>query len=276
MSSHISSTSRSTGRHTFPPSTQHSKQFSNTEAESLLIVTCEHGGNRIPADYRHLFNGSQHLLRTHRGYDAGALRFARELSETAKAPLFVCTISRLLVDLNRSLGHSRLYSEFTRYASDAQRRELREQYYLPYRNQVETQIAHAVSHQRRVIHLSCHSFTPELDGKIRNADIGLLYDPAHVLESKLCHYWKKQLHANAAALKVRLNYPYTGTSDGFTSYLRRRFSDTFYLGLELEINQKHVRQTVHWYQLCATIRDAFLNSMRQFDAAQPSFHLQNP
>ena len=30
---------------------------------------------------------------------------------------------------------------------------------------------------RRVIHISSHSFTPELDGKVRSADVGLLYHP---------------------------------------------------------------------------------------------------
>jgi len=39
---------------------------------------------------------------------------------------------------------------------------------------------------------------------------------------------------------VRRNYPYTGKSDGFTAYLRRRFPADAYIGIELEINQKHV------------------------------------
>ena len=33
-----------------------------------------------------------------------------------------------------------------------------------------------------MIHLSSHSFTPELDGKVRKADIGLIYDPARQRE----------------------------------------------------------------------------------------------
>jgi len=39
---------------------------------------------------------------------------------------------------------------------------------------------------------------------------------------------------------VRRNYPYAGKNDGFTTYLRRRFPSDAYLGIELEINQKHV------------------------------------
>ena len=40
---------------------------------------------------------------------------------------------------------------------------------------------------------------------------------------------------------TRRNYPYRGTGDGLTRYLRSRFDDASYCGIELEINQKHVR-----------------------------------
>ena len=38
---------------------------------SRILVTCEHAGNRIPAEYRSLFRGASALLRSHRGYDPG-------------------------------------------------------------------------------------------------------------------------------------------------------------------------------------------------------------
>jgi hypothetical protein len=52
--------------------------------------------------------------------------------------------------------------------------------------------------------------------------------------------WQTELKARAPDLKVRRNYPYSGTSDGFTAYLRRRFPAGVYIGIELEINQMHV------------------------------------
>jgi predicted N-formylglutamate amidohydrolase len=75
---------------------------------------------------------------------------------------------------------------------------------------------------------------------VRNADIGLLYDPARRGEAELCRRWQARLRASAPELKVRRNYPYAGKSDGFTTYLRRRFPAKVYVGIELEINQKHV------------------------------------
>lgn len=204
-----------------------------------LLITCEHGGNQIPARYQHLFAGFDAVLQTHRGFDPGALILAKELAKALHAPLFFSTTSRLLIELNRSIGHPRLYSEATRTAPAALRREILEQHYLPYRNQVEAEIAAAIARGRRVIHISSHSFTPELDGKVRNADIGLLYDPARRGETALCQRWQARLKTLLPELKVRRNYPYTGKSDGFTTYLRRRFPAAAYLGIELEMNQKH-------------------------------------
>ncbi|WP_136414631.1 N-formylglutamate amidohydrolase [Herbaspirillum sp. ST 5-3] len=227
----------------------------------FFFVTCEHGGNRIPSRYRDFFRGREELLRTHRGYDVGALRVARELSQALSAPLLVSTISRLLIDLNRSPSHPKLFSEATRPAPADIREEIFQRYYRPYRTKAETQIAQAVAGGARVIHISCHSFTPELNGEVRNADLGLLYDPARRAEAELCQRWKNALRSAAHALKTRLNYPYTGTADGFTVYLRRRFEEASYLGIELEINQKHVRQPgEHWRQLRRIIIDTLRSS----------------
>jgi predicted N-formylglutamate amidohydrolase len=219
-----------------------------------LLITCEHGGNRIPPRYRPLFHDHLAALQTHRGYDAGALTLARELARALDARLRVSATSRLLVDLNRSIGHPRLYSEATRQASVELRREILQRYYLPYRNQAEADIAHAIADGGRVIHIASHSFTPELDGEVRSADIGLLYDPARPGEAELCGRWQSCLKALAPGLKVRRNYPYTGKSDGFTAYLRRRFAPDAYVGIELEINQKHVyKGGSDWRRLRETV-----------------------
>jgi len=223
-----------------------------------VLITCEHGGNRIPPRYRPLFAGFEALLHTHRGYDPGALGLARELAEALAAPLFFSTTSRLLIDLNRSVGHPSLYSEATRSAPVAVRREILEKHYLPYRDEVEAHIAAAIARGSRVIHLASHSFTPVLDGEVRNADIGLLYDPARPGEVELCRRWQARLQAQARELKVRRNYPYTGRSDGFTAYLRRRFPAGVYVGIELEINQKHV---LHGGRRWRTLQDLVIEAL---------------
>lgn len=208
--------------------------------KTTFLVTCEHGGHRIPPKYRDLFRSHEELLHSHRGYDAGALIMAKEMAKALKAPLYVSTISRLLIDLNRSIGHPRLYSKATHSAPAAVRREILQAHYLPYRDEIETYIAGEIAKGRQVIHISSHSFTPELGGEVRNADVGLLYDPKRPGELALCTSWQASLKAVARNVRVRRNYPYTGTSDGFTAWLRKRFKARDYVGVELEVNQKLV------------------------------------
>jgi predicted N-formylglutamate amidohydrolase len=222
------------------------------------VVSCEHGGKRIPPAYTRYFARRQRLLDSHRGYDAGALVLARQLAEVLPAPLFAATVSRLLVDLNRSPGHPQLFSAASRQASAAVRREILERHYRPYREAVEAEIAAGIAAGRPVVHIASHSFTPRLHGVLRRADIGLLYDPRRAGEVEFCRRWRAALKANAPQLTVRRNYPYSGRSDGLTAYLRRRFAGSCYIGIELEVNQRHVDAGArHWRQL----REAVVRSL---------------
>ena len=204
-----------------------------------ILITCEHGGNRIPARYRPLFKRHRQALESHRGYDPGALAVARDLAGAFEAELIHSTTSRLLVELNRSPGHPRVFSEATRGLPPEERHALLQRYYFPYRNRVETQIASATAKGARVLHVSSHSFTPRLDDIERRADVGLLYDPRRAGEQRLCLAWKRALESAASGLVVRRNYPYRGYDDGLTTHLRRRFAERSYSGIELEVNQKH-------------------------------------
>lgn len=205
----------------------------------VFLVTCEHGGKRVPERYRPYFAGQEELLASHRGFDPGALVLARDLANALEAPLVAATISRLVVDLNRSLGHPALYADVLRRAPLRVREEIWARYYQPYRQRAENWIAAAVARGRTVIHLSSHSFTPVLEGEARRADIGLLYDPGRPGEVALCDAWRSALRQRAAQYLVRRNYPYRGQSDGFCAGLRRHFAPESYVGIELEINQKY-------------------------------------
>lgn len=209
-------------------------------AAPALLVTVEHGGNRVPPAYRQLFAAGAAVLDTHRGYDPGALLLGRELAARLDAPLVGSTTTRLLVDLNRSPGHRRLFSEFTRGLPADARDRIVERYWKPYRDEVSRVVAGFIDRGRRVVHLSSHSFTPVLDGEVRNADIGLLYDPGRPAERQLAGRWKEAILAIDPGLRVRMNYPYTGLADGLTRDLRRRHAPGRYAGLEIEVNQRFV------------------------------------
>ena len=162
---------------------------------------------------------------------------ARALAAAFAAPLVSASISRLVIDLNRSIGHPQLFSAATRGVGAALRAAIVAQCYDPYRAEVERLVRQSVARGRRVIHISSHSFTPVLDGEARRADVGLLYHPGRRAEAGLCARWKAALAAIAPELRVRRNYPYAGKGDGLTSHLRRRYPEGAYLGIELEINQ---------------------------------------
>ena len=112
-------------------------------------------------------------------------------------------------------------------------------YYEPYREEVERRVRAGIAAGRSVLHLSSHSFTPALDGVTRDCDVGLLYDPGRRSERSLCEAWGATLAARIAPLRVRRNYPYRGYNDGLTTFLRKRFRADAYLGVEIEVNQKH-------------------------------------
>jgi len=202
-----------------------------------LLLSCEHGGNRIPARYRELFAGHEDLLASHRGWDPGSLEWARALARLTEAPLIDARTSRLLVDLNRSRHHAALFSPPVRSLAPAERARILERYYLPHRDRIEDWIAQRVRRGDTVLHVAVHSFTPVFEGTERNTDLGLLYDPARAFERRLCVAWQTAIRAHDAALRVRRNYPYRGNADGLTTHLRGCFSAESYLGIELEISQ---------------------------------------
>lgn len=206
--------------------------------KSKWIISCEHGGNHIPPAYASIFKNAEQVLQSHRGYDPGAYELFKLLaSSLADFSQFSLT-SRLLVELNRSLHHKNLFSAFTKDLEKDLKGEILKEYYFPYRNLTEEKIRQYRRQGHKVFHLSIHSFTPELNGEVRNADVGLLYDPKREEEKAFCSSWKESLKASLPWAVVRMNYPYQGKADGFTTYLRRQFPEG-YLGVELELNQKH-------------------------------------
>lgn len=223
-----------------------------------IVVTCEHGGNRIPADFEAYFRNAGEILTTHRGYDIGALELYHEFATGADVGFFSET-SRLLVELNRSERHPALFSSYTKNLPEEKKKEILELYYRPYRQQVENQIAAFILAGETVLHLSVHSFTPELDGKVRETDIGLLYDPEREQEAEFCAVWKKRIKECNIELRVRYNYPYKGTADGFTTYLRKQFPER-YLGIELEVNQKFPQNSIGTW---IVVRDCLVRSFSE-------------
>jgi predicted N-formylglutamate amidohydrolase len=98
-----------------------------------------------------------------------------------------------------------------------------------------------------------------MDGEVRNADIGLLYDSRRKQEAAFSRRWATALRDIDPALRVRFNYPYAGAADGLTTWMRRRHPQSRYIGVELEINQTLVG-VPHWHRfqrhIAQTLRES--------------------
>ena len=215
-----------------------------------LMLTCEHASNRLPAAFKKFV--PTHVQGTHRAYDIGALKVFRKLVKFAK-PEFSCegTFSRLFVDLNRTITNKSAFSEYygkleasDKAAAEKVKAEATA-YWKEYRANVERFVTQNIGKGSKaagnkgaaIVHLGIHSFTPVLNGKPRNTDIGILYDPARPQERVYANVIKNEIKRLYPHMKVRFNYPYKGTSDGLTTSLRKKFGSR-YVGIEIEINQK--------------------------------------
>ncbi|PJD95210.1 MAG: N-formylglutamate amidohydrolase [Legionella sp.] len=226
-----------------------------------LLLSCEHAVNTVPKQYEQLFMPFSKLLDTHQGIDFGALEIAQHLQQAFSCTLIQAEVSRLLIDCNRRL-EGKCFSLVTNNCASELKQELIERYYLPYRNFVLAQIKEAIAQGEQVLHCSVHSFTPIWNESLRNADVAFLYDPKRLSEKKLSEQWKLELKKKAPHYKIRMNYPYKGISDGFTTALRKQFTQEEYLGIELECNQSITRNPMALNEL----KDSLASSL------QFSFH----
>lgn len=212
------------------------------DLKSQLVITCEHGGNKVPRRYQKYFTKAAKDLASHRGWDPWALNIAQRLSRLLNAPLHFSETSRLLIDLNRSAHHPKILSEFSKQMSATEKQRVLIEHYLPYRSGLEHRVQSLIANKKVVLHYSIHSFTPVLYSEVRNCEIGLLYDPSRMLEAQIAHQLKSTLAALSPDLRIRMNYPYRGYADGLTTHLRTQAPSKSYSGIEIELNQALTHQ----------------------------------
>lgn len=226
----------------------------------LFVLSCEHAAGTVPDRWRHVLTPDDPVLRTHEGYDIGALSVVQRLETITGVTCHLGEVTRLLIDLNRSPTNPRRWSRWSSALSADDQARLMARYHAPFWSQVYEAVADALTRDRLVVHLSVHSFTPELNGEVRDMDIGLLFDPAFDVETRFCSQWRQALKAGAPGLRVAFNRPYEGASDSITTALRQRLSQRQdYLALEIEINQRHpLGPEASWAALGATIAETFV------------------
>lgn len=204
--------------------------------QTRILVTCEHASNRVPEMCATVLEQFVRQAEQHQIYDWGAPSIARALENRLQVPLLEGVITRLAIDLNRSVSSAELFSAPIVQASEVLKARLIAEYFLPFRSQAEDIIRGWIEDSHAVLHLSIHSFTPIYQGRSREIDFGVLYDqsrPQEVVVANALLEFHKRYHAD---LRVAANQPYQGTDDGHVTALRKRFGSS-YAGIEVEYSQ---------------------------------------
>jgi len=205
----------------------------------MAVVTCEHASAVLPAGVD--LGVDPAIVASHVGWDPGALEVAQAVSERLGVALHAGRHTRLYVDLNRAAESAGVIPTRS-FGVDipgnrglpAAESERRLAGHRAYRRAVDQAVAAAVA-AGGCLHLAVHSFAPAVEGSIRPYDAGVLFDPDRPRESATAQEILAAL--TATGLTVRANEPYLGTDDGLTTWLRTRYPDGAYAGLEIEVAQ---------------------------------------
>lgn len=209
--------------------------------EAAAVISCEHASCALPPGVD--LGIAADVCASHVGWDPGAEPLARALAAGLQAPLHLGRWSRLWVDLNRreeapeviptdSFG---VVVPGNRGLPPEERERRLASEHRPYRAAVRAACARALERARACLHLSCHSFTPELNGRRREVEVGILFDPARPFEAALADALIDALRA--AGWDARANEPYLGVDDGLTTWLRPQLPQERYAGIEVELSQ---------------------------------------
>jgi predicted N-formylglutamate amidohydrolase len=210
----------------------------------MLALSCEHASCAVPPDIE--LGVSRSILRSHVGWDHGAAETAKRLGESFDVAPALGVWTRLYVDLNRRaenpavIPHHAFGAEVPgNYNLVVEERATRLQHHAAWRRGVQDTIRQQVDRHGRCLHLSIHSFTNELQGKVRDFDLGVLFDPNRAYEATIADEWVDR--ANRMGIATRANEPYTGWGEGLTTATRNLHPEQEYLGFEIEISHRVTR-----------------------------------
>lgn len=231
------------------------------KAQVKLVLTCEHASWELPPGYGSLGLDSAQL-QTHCSYDPGAATLVKALAARFGLHPFLGGYSRLLVDLNRGPDHSDVVPKNSfglevpgnRNLSPEERQRRLQQYHSPYRQAVEDAVGAIISAGHICMLVSIHSFTPNLDGQTRDKHIGVLFDPALALETKIAVAMLATVRG--AGLRAQANYPYSGIDTGLYIDMRQQFDPEKYAGLEFEVRQSELVAERDLIHMTSTLQQA--------------------
>ena len=213
-----------------------------------LVLTCEHGGHQVPSPLKYLEKVQPLNFDSHYTWDPGALEATQFLSQKLKAPYFANTSSRLLIDCNRSDNNPKRFPRWTKKLKASERQAIEKLVCDSYKSKVRTHVKKLLSRGHFVVVISVHSFTPVLNGKRRETELGVLYRPFVNTESDLASALVTHLK-NFSNFKIHHNRPYQGHTDCFLNELFREFKNPQFTGVMFELNYGLLSSKKSWDEL---------------------------
>jgi predicted N-formylglutamate amidohydrolase len=193
----------------------------NTEADSDLLLVCDHADNFVPRALGALGVPARALER-HIAYDIGIAPVTRMMADALGAPAVFSHFSRLIVDPNRQLDDPTLTPAIAdetvvpgnREVSPDELEARLQSFFWPYHTAVARQLDAMAARGRTPVLLSMHSFTPVLRGRERPWEIGILWDYDERLPVPLMQ------RAAARGWRVGDNEPYSARDGhGYTQHV---------------------------------------------------------
>jgi predicted N-formylglutamate amidohydrolase len=183
----------------------------NAGGRSPFVLVCDHASNRIPEYYQGLGLSAVDRLR-HIAWDPGALAVSMAMVSLLDCPLIHSTVSRLVIDCNRTHGAPDLIppmSEDTeipgnRFVGDNERARRIAEFHDPFHGAIDAVLDARAARGETSILVAMHSFTPVYRGVARPWPIGLV----HGLDTTFSRAVFDAMAAAEPALNIGWNEPY--------------------------------------------------------------------
>lgn len=193
--------------------TEAAVEIVNPDAQTPLLIICDHASNRVPAALDNLGLAPDALAR-HIGWDIGAAAVTRRLAAALDATAVLARTSRLVIDPNRDPADPTSIPEISDRIripancglSADERARRRDAYFLPYHDAIEREIQRLRALCTAPAIFSVHSFTPEMPGEERPWHIGVLWNR----DPRMAVAMIQSLRAHGDQLVVGDNQPYSG------------------------------------------------------------------
>ena len=234
--------------------------------ETPLFIFGDHASKHIPEAYDNLGLSGDDLTR-HIAWDIGTETIVRHLCEHFGCGGQIAGVSRLVIDLNRTLDMKGLIPEESdgtvihgnQNLSAAQRQDRIDRFYHPYHAGLNT----ALDRLDDPLVISVHSFTPKPElGDARSVDIGLLVK--HDVES--AEQFRKMW---ARDYNVGMNEPYSAYDLNHT--IDANVAARGLRHLAIEIRQDHIDTDIKAREMAQLLAEHLepLVSRRRIDSIRP-------